>query len=345
MKINKTFIFLLLVCVVITITTFIGVNQQPSQQNNNVSDNVHIEVSPERTPTSTPVTEIETREPEDSTAGDVDKPLDTWELITNKKHGFSYHRPRSGYPFYVDIDYSTKSLEAFANGLWTSNKYDTNPYAQGKSVSEIMKTTINESTAYQFTVSKSFVTSHGGYVLDEPFLFTIFATATGTKLISRIPVADRDRDTILNSFVIDSVLIPVNQEPDDWRKVVGSRYEFQYPANVFSVVEHVADRIYLEDKYVNMRGSVIISATNQLFDPAHIEGMYGRIENPEPVTIDQRTWYAYTWGDAGATARIYMTNLPTGTLRVSFGSTPDEEVYPIVYDTQLQTEILKTFSF
>lgn len=336
---------MLLVCLVMAATTIIGLTQKSPQLHNDESTGVQIQVSPEIVPTSTPMTEYEIVDQENTAVGDDNNSFDTWELIINKKHGFSYHRPKSSYPFNIDIDYSTKSLEAFTNDLWASNKYDTNPYVQGKSVSEITKTAINESTAYQFTVSKSFVTSYGGYVLDEPFLFTVFATASGTKLVSRIPVADRQRDTVLNSFVIDSALIPANQEPDDWQKVVGSRYEFQYPANLLRVAENEADRIYLENTDVNMRGGVIISATNQLFDPAHIEGMYGPIENPEPVSIDNRTWYAYMWGDAGATARIYMTGMPTGTLRVSFGSTPEEDVYPIVYDTHLQTEILKTFSF
>lgn len=345
MKINKTYIFLLLVCLVMAATTIIGLTQKSPQLHNDESTSVQIAVSPEIVPTSTPVTEYEIVDQENTAEGGDNNSFDTWELITNKKHGFSYHRPKSGYPFYVDVDYNPNSLEAFANDLWNRNKYDTNPYVQGKSVSEIMKTTINESTAYQFTVSKSFVTGSGQYVLDEPFLFTIFATASGTKLISRIPVADRQRDNVLNSFVVNSALIPANQEPGDWRKVVASRYEFQYPANLFRVAENAADRIYLEDVDVNMRGGVIISATNQLFDPAQIEGMYGPIENPEPVAINNHMWYSYVWGDAGATARIYMTGMPTGTLRVSFGSTPDEEVYPIVYDTHLQTEILKTFSF
>lgn len=327
-------------------TTIIGLTQKSSQlHNNNESTDVQIQVSSEIVPTSTPETEYVTVDQENTAVGNDNNSFDTWELITNKKHGFSYHRPKSDYSFIVDIDYNTKSLEAFVNDLWTRNKYDTNPYVQGKSVSEITKTTINESTAYQFTVSKSFVASYGGYVLDEPFLFTVFATASGTKLISRIPVADRHRDTILNSFVVDSALIPANQEPDDWQKVVGSRYEFQYPANLLSLKEEAADRVYLEERDSNMRGGVMISATNQMFDQAHIEGMYGRIDNPEPVTINNRTWYSYVWGDTGATARIYMTGMPTGTLRVSFGSTPDEEVYPIVYDTHLQTEILNTFSF
>lgn len=326
-------------------TTIIGLTQKSPQLHNDESTGVQIQVSPEIMPTSTSETEYVTVDQENTAVGDNNNSFDTWELITNKKHGFSYHRPKSGYPFYVDIDYSSKSLETFTNDLWASNKNDTNPYVQGKSVSEITKTTINESTAYQFTVSKSFVTSYGGYVLDEPFLFTVFATASGTKLISRIPVADRHRDTILNSFVVDSALIPANQEPDDWQKVVGTQYEFQYPANLFSLKEEAADRVYLEERDSNMRGGVMISATNQIFDPTHIEGMYGPIENPEPVTINNRTWYSYVWGDAGATARIYMTGMPTGTLRVSFGSTPDEEVYPIVYDTHLQTVILNTFSF
>jgi cell division protein FtsL len=55
MKINKTYIFLLLVCLVMAATTIIGLTQKSSQlHNDNESTGVQIQVSSEIVPTSTP---------------------------------------------------------------------------------------------------------------------------------------------------------------------------------------------------------------------------------------------------------------------------------------------------
>jgi hypothetical protein len=278
----------------------------------------------------------------------TNEPLVTtdWETVVNKKYGFSYRVPTASYEFYIDVYSSDESLRDYAQNIWIQNKYDTNPNIKDKTVSDVKEVQLGSQTAYQFTLSKSFTWSQGGYVLNEPFVYTFLETKNKTKIVARVPVADRYRDTILNSLVVADTLIPANETPANWKVVTRDEYEFTYPANLFVLDDTYtkSDKLYLADIAEGMRGGVMVSLLQTEFDPENIIDMYGIIENPEKIVINDIVWYSYLWGDAGASARLYLTDLPNGkTLKISFASMAEEAVYPIVTDSALQRAMLNTF--
>ena len=285
-------------------------------------------------------------------------PPDSWELVENKKYGFSYRRPAadSDEYFFVETIESAKNLKSFVQDIWSLNKNETSSFSKGKKISELSEIIVNGSQGYQFSLSGSYTWDEqgSGYILDTRSLFTFFETKQGIKIVTRSPMnvtANQSGDNysvqILNSFHIDEKLIPKNEAPTNWQKVQKDSFTFKFPSNLFKIdSEYSTERkIYLADIAEGMRGGIFITPTSEKFDPDNIIDMYGKIENPDKIMIGDRIWYSYVWGDAGAAARIYLTSNGTDqSLKVSFSSMPGENVYPLNTDIELHKLILATFS-
>lgn len=278
-----------------------------------------------------------------------------WEKVIDKKYGFSYSSPPGNINeyFFITTVERPEDLKSYVQYIWEINKNDKNPNTQGKEISEIKSISINNNLGYQFSLTKSFSSDYegSGYILDEPNLFTFFETQQGTKIITRGPLKSNNRGEqvyllILNSFIIDSTLIPKNEEPMNWQTISRQSFSFKFPGNLLTLNTTInsKDRIYLSDSIEGMRGGVMVSVKDEKFDPTNIVGMYGVVNNSKRVEIGNKVWYSYVWGDGGAMSQIYLTDIMgNNTLQVSFGSMPEEEVYPISTDINLQKSILETF--
>ncbi len=120
-----------------------------------------------------------------------------------------------------------------------------------------------------------------------------------------------------------------------------------YPSNLLKKLEDsTLEGVYLTSTEDDVYGGAFIGVEDKVFDPNNIEGMYGKIEDAKKVSIQGRDWYRYGSGDAGCGSDIYETGLDSGqTLKVSFSTCPEVDVYPIAEDELLKLKILETFIF
>ena len=91
------------------------------------------------------------------------------------------------------------SFDDFVKAIWKMNKDDRNPYITNKQVGEIITTTINGNTAYQFTLLGSYIHPGGGYVLDETHLYT-YMSHKGLNYEIRFPVNDALAKQIVSTW-------------------------------------------------------------------------------------------------------------------------------------------------
>ncbi|NCN07823.1 hypothetical protein GW933_04030 [Candidatus Falkowbacteria bacterium] len=66
-------------------------------------------------------------------------------------------------------------LDEYANLVWEYNKNDTNSNIDDKIVGELIKTTIDKKIAYQFTLTGSYVSYNGGYIINGEYLYTLIS--------------------------------------------------------------------------------------------------------------------------------------------------------------------------
>jgi hypothetical protein len=66
-------------------------------------------------------------------------------------------------------------LREFAKNIWQLNKFDRNPYVQGKKVGPLIETTVGGRTAYQFSVDTSYTDYRGGSLLKGNSLAILFS--------------------------------------------------------------------------------------------------------------------------------------------------------------------------
>jgi hypothetical protein len=159
------------------------------------------------------------------------EPIEEYIELEKSDHVFFAHKAgtpeyeirfgiKAVYPGYLDNLPTVKealasgNLEKFATYLWDSNKNDSNPDTQDRTVTDLKKTTINGREAYTFTVTKKLTIGKGeakgqdgstNYVLNtwQDFLreqqITVIEEGNRFFMI-HYPVTYTEGQTILNSL-------------------------------------------------------------------------------------------------------------------------------------------------
>lgn len=132
-------------------------------------------------------------------------------------------------------------------------------------------------------------------------------------------------------------------ETADWKTYRNEKYGFEmkYPKDWSVFSNNDDESVGIGDKNGQ---SMNLSIQKKELDENNIQGLYGKIDNPEIVKVGSQKGYSYTDGDAGCYARIIQTQLNKNILEISFGAC-DGDKNPLPDNPALINKILGTFIF
>lgn len=277
-----------------------------------------------------------------------------WEVVTNQKYGYGYIVPKNNdfsRFFNINIDKSTSTLGDYAKNISSlgNNVIPERSHLNGKEVYQFILST----TSDMFVPSEKFVDD--GYYVSSNEQVNILETDSGIKIIITHPTNSFNQaifDKILNSFVIDSNLIPEKTQPITWLKVENEFFSFKYPSNIFtegysglrehndpSEYENIVWRKVFDS---NIFGSFTINIEEGSFNPNSSEiydGEEGIKIDFEEKLFKGKTIYGYHW------ACGYAIKIPIKNKTISIYTASCIDSAYDLSEEDLFNEILDTFEF
>lgn len=161
-----------------------------------------------------------------------------------------------------------------------------------------------------------------------------------------------------NQLVTGNVALPQatsttptsNSQTADWKTYTNVQYgfSFKYPNNYSntdpsSSLALASAPQALFNLAVKDGDIMQVYVLNKVFDPTNIQSLYGKIQNPEMLTIDNKDAYGFGNADAGCSQKVIEMALGRQTLKFSFSSCEGNKA-PFL-GSDLQNQILSTFKF